>query len=922
VKARARFETVQREHSAGSGEKPGAGLSLEEARSTAILAAARADEIDDERLRLIRQIALMRASVSWRITLPLRAVRSLSLGALPNGRPVAEAMGMARAVYQSRGLTAVVRAAVIETGMTRFLPRPVRRMLGLQSGVRAAAGPSFSVYRVPVEGSVSGLSPRFLIVADLNIPQCVKYRVEQKAEALRGLGWHVVVADWRDTADAWAELQLCTRVIFYRVAATPESLELIAQAHRLNLRPVWEVDDLVFDRAAYLDNSNLKTLGPEDYFGVLNGVEPFRKALVACGRGLASTAALARAMTDHGVHDVSVLENALDEETLSLSLQIVRTRTGTDDRVWVFYGSGSKAHDADFACAKAGLLAAMAAEERLCLRIVGPLAIGSEFDVFGDRVDHLQELWFVAYLKFLVDADIAIAPLELTRFNHCKSNIKYLEASALGVASLVSPVDAFSAAVRAGENGLIATTPDEWRDGFLTLARDPLLRARLAQAARRDVFDAYGPQGLERRVEALFGRPVAPQRDALRVMEANVFFAPRSYGGATIVAEAMAKSLKTLGAEVGVFTCREADKTEIRGNIRYVTHDVDVLSVVPRQAATVENAAIGRDMGRWIESWKPDIVHFHAIQDMGIGMLRACTRSNVPYVITLHDCWWLSDQIFLTHDDGTYHLDPSKRVRPRLASAGWSRYRDARRDIMYRGLMGAALIFSPSEEHRQLHIRNGIPADRIVVNRNGFCWPSRPRRARVPGSPVRFAYVGGPDWVKGYDLIRECMESLVDDNWELKIVDSTLNLGKSSIRASQWKVRGRINIVPAYTQDQIDHFYDDVDVLLFPSQWRESYGLTVREALSRDVWVISTAPGGQAEEIVEGVNGNLIPISKQVAPLRGAVEALLRNPAHLDGFVNPRKSHLPTYLQQAEELLSVYGRIIARHKTAEDLHTL
>ncbi|WP_122048991.1 glycosyltransferase, partial [Asaia bogorensis] len=125
-------------------------------------------------------------------------------------------------------------------------------------------------------------------------------------------------------------------------------------------------------------------------------------------------------------------------------------------------------------------------------------------------------------------------------------------------------------------------------------------------------------------------------------------------------------------------------------------------------------------------------------------------------------------------------------------------------------------------------------------------------------------------------------------------------------------VKGTIRTVPAYNQAGLDDFYDQVDVLLFPSQWRESYGLTVREALSRDVWVISTAPGGQSEEIVDGVNGSLIPIINDPAPLQAAVEAILDQQERFDHYVNPNKASLPNYEDQAAELAALYNSLLKR----------
>jgi len=45
----------------------------------------------------------------------------------------------------------------------------------------------------------------------------------------------------------------------------------------------------------------------------------------------------------------------------------------------------------------------------------------------------------------------------------------------------------------------------------------------------------------------------------------------------------------------------------------------------------------------------------------------------------------------------------------------------------------------------------------------------------------------------------------------------------------------------------MDDFYAEIDVLLFLSQWKETFGLTIREALARGIRVIQTDSGGTTE---------------------------------------------------------------------------
>ena len=116
---------------------------------------------------------------------------------------------------------------------------------------------------------------------------------------------------------------------------------------------------------------------------------------------------------------------------------------------------------------------------------------------------------------------------------------------------------------------------------------------------------------------------------------------------------------------------------------------------------------------------------------------------------------------------------------------------------------------------------------------------------------------------------------------------------------------GQVEVVPAYTQETVDDFFDTIDVLLFPSQWKESFGLTVREALARDVWVIATEGGGPGEAIVDGVNGNLIPLDGRHEALQAAIIAILETPDRFAAYCNPLKHQVLSFEQQAEELRDI-----------------
>ncbi|MBB2202703.1 glycosyltransferase [Gluconacetobacter tumulisoli] len=866
----------------------------------------RAIALRDDLDRLTHLAWLRDRSASGRLLHLLRGVRALTLGRTPSGRPLRQAIARLRQHLRQEG---AIRTTL---RVTRRIRHALRSPPSDGDPTPVAPRDAYALTVRP-----GGLAPRILIVAELSLGQCAKYRVWQRVDQLRFLGWTCQVVDWRDTGPVLTALQFCTLVVFYRVPAFDSVQILLAEARRLSLPCWWEVDDLIFDRDLYLRNGNLATLPDAERAQLLFGVELFRNCMLACDRGIASTPVLAEAMRTAGLRDVSVIENALDADTLAIAagLEAGTVRDADDRSVVVAYGSGTRTHDADFRVAVPGLVAAMAADTRLRLLIVGDLVVPGELAPFGDRVEILPARPYRDYLALLAQADVAIAPLVDCVFNDAKSNIKYLEAAVLGLPSVCSPRRAFADAIVDGQDGCLAATDDDWTRALLQLADDAGLRRRIGGCARAAVMDRYAPDHVApRQVAPVFGRPAPFPRDGrLRVLCVNVYYPPRAFGGATRVVEEMVRRLRATGVEVAVLTSHPAIAGRPPSALRYQDRGVPVLSIdLPPDAdgiAAFDNPAVAPVFADLVTAFRPDIVHVHAPQGLGIGMLRVCRERGIPYVVTLHDAWWLCDRQFMVRADGRFcgqaRIDPRvcQRCRPQ------ARYLDDRALLLGQGLRDAALLLSPSAAHRDLYIANGVDPARIVVNRNGFTWPPRPRPLRPPGLAPRFGYVGGTETVKGFPLIRAAFEGLDRSDWVLRLVDNKLNLGLRSIDVADWRVRGQLDIVAAYDAGTMDAFFDSIDVLLFPSRWPESYGLTVREALARDVWVVASAPGGQAEDIVDGVNGTLIGLDATPGDLAAAVAALL-DPGLFDGYVNPFKDQLATWNVQARELLDLLHGVV------------
>ena len=88
---------------------------------------------------------------------------------------------------------------------------------------------------------------------------------------------------------------------------------------------------------------------------------------------------------------------------------------------------------------------------------------------------------FVGWMRRNLSWDIAIAPLADSPLNLGKSDIKFLDYSALGFPGVYSAAPAYLQTVRQGETGiLVGNSPAEWYEALERLAKDAALRGTIA----------------------------------------------------------------------------------------------------------------------------------------------------------------------------------------------------------------------------------------------------------------------------------------------------------------------------------------------------------------------------------------------------------------------------------------------------------
>lgn len=875
------------------------------------------NEIDDLRLQLNTQSELtnrlsfennaLLTSTSWKITAPMRV-------AVLNARRVKKAAKLAKSVVTSYGVKESVNRTVLIFRKNGF--RGIIQKLRHINNLQSASQSVLSAKSLPaiLLNNASMLLPRVLIIAEMSIPQCKKYRVDQKVDLFNELGIPVKTLSWTDLIGCMEALQSHSIVIFYRVPAFDSVLKLFDECERLNLETYWEVDDLIFDEDILLKSKTLNELDKDTFKGLIDGARLYHSAMIRCKGGIASTKPLARAMEKSGSGKAIVIENALDPETIETAARIPAVRKSeSDEIIRIVYGSGTSTHNVDFLEASDAIYNILVTYPNVYLRLAGVLELPKKFDNVKNQIERIEFCPYAEYLKVLAECDISIAPLEDYIFNESKSNIKYLEASILGLPSICSPRENFASVIENGLNGFLCANTDEWYASFKKLIENASLRKSIGENAKNSVLKHYSPESVAREQASLviqdFER-LNNNSNKRHVLSVNCYYNPRSFGGATVVAEALNQHfIDDDEFNIHVLTSLPEEYGAVNTLRRYEAYGQDCYGIILPNLLSENRQVINPDIDDAfidvIELVQPDIVHFHSIQGLGITMLRICAERNIPIIVTTHDYWWLYEHQFILSFKDEHKLRGISDDSDSSESGKIDYLEIKKRDA----LSLATRVISPSMFTTQLYQKEGFAE--TILNKNGVTYPQI-ISPKLPGRPLRFGYAGGNTDIKGYHLVKYAFNHIAETEGKLIIVDNAINLGFKSFHEHDLAGLKNVEVVPAFTQDNMDEFFESIDVLLYPTQSKESFGLTVREALIRNVWVITSDAGGAVEDIIPGENGFIIPFNNDGGTLLECVKETIAHFSYLPQTEAVRlpHSHIRTFSEQYEELKEIYRSCI------------
>ena len=378
----------------------------------------------------------------------------------------------------------------------------------------------------------------------------------------------------------------------------------------------------------------------------------------------------------------------------------------------------------------------------------------------------------------------------------------------------------------------------------------------------------------------------------MRILTVSAHYPPNFVSGGTLQPQRISQGLRARGHEVSVYAGFIGDRPPLEAweGPDETGMDVQWLVTSPWIGWADEhnwfNPEVTEHFRAHVERLRPDVVHFHALQSLGAGLLPAARAAGARVVVTMHDFWWRCSRQFLVSPDGRpCCLVTAAGECPCEVDADWRSSRDMALDTL---LGSADVVLAPSASATRVLAANGVAPDRLAVDENGL--PAEvvaalraPRQARGPVEPgtLRLLYAGGPNPMKGVDVLLDAAARLAArpelTAWRLSAYGIDEHLTKVGRTVEGLSVEVRDPFDPT----ELGAVLGAHDVLVLPSVMRETHSLLTREALAAGLPVVCTDTLGPEEVIDHGANGLIVPAADAEA-LAGALAQLIDRPGLVD----------------------------------------
>jgi glycosyltransferase involved in cell wall biosynthesis len=363
----------------------------------------------------------------------------------------------------------------------------------------------------------------------------------------------------------------------------------------------------------------------------------------------------------------------------------------------------------------------------------------------------------------------------------------------------------------------------------------------------------------------------------MRVLAVGSVYPPHQLGGYEVIWSGVTRYLREQGHEARVLTSDyrapgvpsdAPEEADVHRELDWYWREHRWRSLGPLATFRLErhNAAV---LDRHLAEFKPDVVTWWPVGGMSLSLIERVRRARLPALLFVLDPWpWYGPRRDLW-------TSMWSRLRPLAPFAEWLTGLSARLELDTAGRW----VFC-SATMRDQTLAGGLqPAEMTIISPGvERALLSVPREREAPVWGWRLLYAGRVVEQKGVLSAVRSMP-LLPAEATLAIVGDGDQAYRASLisEAERLGVSERVTFSPARTRAELPELYRAADVVLFPVEWPEPWGLVPLEAMALGRPVVATGRGGSGEYLVDGSN-SLLFAAGDAAALADRVSALAADP--------------------------------------------
>ncbi len=425
-------------------------------------------------------------------------------------------------------------------------------------------------------------------------------------------------------------------------------------------------------------------------------------------------------------------------------------------------------------------------------------------------------------------------------------------------------------------------------------------------------------------------------------------YLPDDWGGTQLHLRDLCREQKSLGHDVQIFArCGGEGKDFELGEDSYegvrVTRLRNNFSDVDRLEKLYTHPIIDAKFRSFLEEQKPDLVHVHHLTCLSSSMIDVARALEIPVVMTLHDFWMQCPRGQRIHPETMEicesldrktcraclrklwpHLIPletriplfsrliGKRQEAEEVVGAWEKF--------MKGVLGRcqSLIF-PAAFHRERFVEWGLDPKICKVVTHGLNKEAIPFHPKDGKSVRHIGFIGSVLPSKGVHILLRAFHALreqletgdLGNDLSLEVHGTVMDFhGDRSFQDELDALAaqdGKVTFHGGYESGDLPGILQNLDVLVIPSIWWETFCLTAREGALAGIPVVGSNLAGIGEAVQEGMI-----LGFEKGDVRGLTEQLLRlcQDPQLRRKMSHKRELVRSMADCAQETLGIYEAVL------------